>query len=178
VDVRSLAPAGRVLLVPLDDFPPEHANTLAWWFRERFGTVIDVEPPLEIPPEAFNDARAQLNAMEIVSLLEQTYQGSGDRQIVIALTGWDMYIPDRSWRYAFSYRGRERFAVVSIRRMDHGCLGVVTAPEEVQFARFRKMVAKNIGVLYYRLPLSQDPRSLMYADIGGPQELDVMSDSY
>jgi hypothetical protein len=55
---------------------------------------------------------------------------------------------------------------------------VVTAPEEVQFARFRKMVAKNIGVLYYRLPLSQDPRSLMYADIGGPQELDVMSDSY
>jgi predicted Zn-dependent protease len=178
VDVRSLAPEGRVLLVPLDDFPPEHADTLAWWFRERFGTVIDVAPPLETPSEAFNEGRGQLNAVEIVSLLEQTYQPAGDREIVIALTGWDMYIPHRSWRYAFSYRGREGFAVVSSQRMDHGCLGMVTAPEEVQFARLRKMVAKNVGVLYYRLPLSRDTRSLMYADVGGPQELDVMSENY
>jgi hypothetical protein len=40
------------------------------------------------------------------------------------------------------------------------------------------MVAKDIGVLYYGLPLSRDARSLMFADIGGPQELDVMSESY
>jgi hypothetical protein len=33
-------------------------------------------------------------------------------------------------------------------------------------------------VLYYGLPLSQDPRSLVYASVGGPQELDVMSESF
>ena len=40
VDVRRLAPDGHVLLVPLDDFPVEDADSLAWWFRERFGTAI------------------------------------------------------------------------------------------------------------------------------------------
>jgi hypothetical protein len=178
VDVRRLAPAGHVLLVPLDDFPVEDADSLAWWFRERFGTAIEVAPPLETPPAAFNEGRGQLNAVELVSLLERNYGAGGEREVLIALTGWDMYIPHLPWRYAFSYRARDRFAVVSRLRMDHGCLGVVTAPEEVQAGRFRKMVGKNVGVLYYRLPLSRDTRSLMYADVGGPQELDVMSESY
>jgi hypothetical protein len=178
VDVRRLTPAGHVLLVPLDDFPVADANSLAWWFRERFGTAIAVAPPLETPPEAFHEDRGQLNAVQLVSLLERKYGSSGDREVVIALTGWDMYIPHLPWRYAFSYRGRDRFAVVASLRMDHGCLGVVRAPEQVQTGRLRKMVAKNVGVLHYRLPLSRDARSLMYADVGGPQELDVMSESY
>jgi predicted Zn-dependent protease len=164
--------------VPLDDFPVEQADSVAWWFRERFGTAIEVAPALQTPPEAFHEGRGQLNAVEIVSLLQRNHGSSGDREVVIALTGWDMYIPHLRWRYAFSYRGRERFAVVSSPRMDHGCLGLMTAPEEVQLARLRKMVAKNVGVLHYRLPLSRDTRSLMYADVGGPQELDVMSESY
>jgi len=178
VDVRRLTPAGHVLLVPLDDFPVEVANSLAWWFRERFGTAIEVAPPLETPPEAFDEDRGQRSAVELVSLLKRQYGRSDNGEVVIALTGWDMYIPHLPWRYAFSYRGRDRFAVVSSLRMDHGCLGVVRAPEEVQAARLRKMVAKNVGVLHYRLPLSRDARSLMYADVGGPQELDVMSESY
>jgi hypothetical protein len=41
-------------------------------------------------------------------------------------------------------------------------------------ARLRKMVGKNIGVLFFRLPLSDHPRSMMYGSIGGPQELDTM----
>jgi hypothetical protein len=40
------------------------------------------------------------------------------------------------------------------------------------------MVGKNIGVLYYGLPLSGDPRSLLYANIGGPQELDSISEMF
>jgi hypothetical protein len=47
--------------------------------------------------------------------------------------------------------------------------------KSVASPRLRKMVGKNIGVLYFGLPLSNDPRSLLYANIGGPQELDVMS---
>jgi hypothetical protein len=39
-------------------------------------------------------------------------------------------------------------------------------------------VSTGVRVLYYGLPLSQDPRSLVYASVGGPQELDVMSESF
>jgi hypothetical protein len=40
----------------------------------------------------------------------------GREIIVIALTQKDMYIQGHSWRHAFSYREKERFAVVSIVR--------------------------------------------------------------
>jgi hypothetical protein len=177
-DVRGLAPAGRVLLVPLDDFPAAQAQSMASWFRQRFGTRIDVAVPLVMPASVFDAERGQVDGVALVRLLERRYPVPADRQVTVALTARDMYIPHRPWRYAFSYRGGERFAVVSSMRMNHGCLGIVAAHEDVRTARLRKMVAKNVGVLHYGLPLSRDERSLMYADIGGPQELDVMSESY
>ena len=45
-------------------------------------------------------------------------------------------------------------------------------------ARLRKMVGKNIGILYFGLEMSEDPASMLYAHIGGPQELDAMSDRF
>jgi hypothetical protein len=96
----------------------------------------------------------------------------------VYLVPLDMYIPSFPWRYAFSYRRQDRLAVVSTARMDRGCLGLFTAGKERRLARLRKMVGKNLGVLYFGLPLSDDPRSLLYANIGGPQELDVMSEIF
>jgi hypothetical protein len=40
------------------------------------------------------------------------------------------------------------------------------------------MVAKNIGVIYYGLPVSDNPRSVLYAKIGGVDELDVMTEYF
>lgn len=54
----------------------------------------------------------------------------------------------------------------------------VSAADATVLARLRKMVGKNIGVLFFRLPLSDDPRSMMYGSIGGPQELDTMLEEF
>jgi hypothetical protein len=40
------------------------------------------------------------------------------------------------------------------------------------------MVAKNIGIMYYGLPISQDPRSVLYGQIDGVDELDVMTEYF
>ena len=40
------------------------------------------------------------------------------------------------------------------------------------------MVAKDIGVLYYGLSLSNNPRSALYGGIGGTDELDVMTEYF
>ena len=45
-------------------------------------------------------------------------------------------------------------------------------------ARIRKMVTKNIGVLYYHLPQSIHPKSAMYGAIGGIEELDFMGEDF
>lgn len=45
-------------------------------------------------------------------------------------------------------------------------------------ARLRKMVGKNIGILYFGLDQSRDPARMLYGNIGGPQELDAMSEPF
>jgi len=132
--------------------------------------------PAVTDAHAYNSDRRQLNANAVLALLQTQYPS--ERAVVIAVTDMDMYIPGFRWRYAFSYRREDRLAVVSTARMDHGCLGLFTAGKERRLARLRKMVGKNLGVLYYGLQLSDDPRSLLYANIGGPQELDVMSEIF
>jgi predicted Zn-dependent protease len=176
VEVSSLRAVGRVLLVPIDEFPPETANAVAHHYRREFGTPIDVAPAITAPPDAYEPVRRQSSAGALIANLERL--DSSSDVIVIGLTESDMYIPGVNWRYAFSFRRGGRFAIVSTARMHRGCLGLMRASEDRQMKRLRKMVGKNIGVMYYRLPLSRDRRSLMYAYVGGPQELDGMSEQY
>ena len=69
-------------------------------------------------------------------------------------------------------------AVVSPARMDRGCMGLFQADDDRIMARLRKTVRKNLGLLYFGLRMSADPASMVYGNIGGPQELDAMSEVY
>jgi hypothetical protein len=55
---------------------------------------------------------------------------------------------------------------------------MIPVSQERVDARTRKMVTKNIGVLYFQLPMSDDPRSVLYRNIGGAQEFDRMSEDF
>jgi hypothetical protein len=78
-----------------------------------------------------------------------------------------MYIRKFNWRYAFSFRSGQ----VGIDSWEYG-------PDRFgwQETRLRKMVTKDIGVLYYHLPLSSHCQSPVFGRIGGPQELDFMGE--
>jgi hypothetical protein len=68
-----------------------------------------------------------------------------------------------------------KYAVVSNARMNLG--GPMISEERVK-SRLRKMVTKNIGILYYRLPQSNDLRSVLYKNVGGISELDYMGEEF
>ena len=44
--------------------------------------------------------------------------------------------------------------------------------------RLQKMVTKDIGILYFGLPQSDDPKSVLYKDVLGPMDLDRMSEDF
>jgi hypothetical protein len=44
--------------------------------------------------------------------------------------------------------------------------------------RLQKMVTKSIGLMYFGLPLSDDPGSVMYRNVLGPRDLDQMSEDF
>lgn len=178
IDVSSLRPAGRVYLVPIEDFPVDRATAIARHFRTRFGVAIDVAPAVDWPEGAYVESRRQMNSAMMLTRLESAYATTGEPVVVIGLTTRDMFNPDVRWKYVFSYRRRNRVAVVSPARMDRGCMGVFETDDGRMMARLRKMVGKNIGIMYFGLELSADPASMLYANIGGPQELDAMSEQF
>jgi hypothetical protein len=44
--------------------------------------------------------------------------------------------------------------------------------------RLRKVITKNIGILYFRLPQSNDPRSVLYKSILGIDDLDRVGEDF
>jgi hypothetical protein len=45
-------------------------------------------------------------------------------------------------------------------------------------ARLQKMITKDIGILFFQLPESADPRSVLYNNILGPDDLDRMTEEF
>jgi predicted Zn-dependent protease len=118
-------------------------------------------------------------AEDVIELIKLRYPklAQDPTAILIGLTEKDMYVREKTWQYAFSYRVDSRFAVVSSARMYPVNLGQ-PASVELLNSRVRKMLMKNIGILYYRMPTNNDPKSVLYNDIDGPEALDNVGEEF
>jgi predicted Zn-dependent protease len=166
--------------VAIGDVPVTRLESLASHFRDRFDIPIATLAPVGFDRVTYDAGRSQLVADEVIAAVRFRYASLArdPRVRVIGITPHDMYLKARDWAFAFSLRGNEeRFAVVSYARMDPVNFGG-RADEELLMSRLRKMVAKNIGIMFYGLPVSGNPRSVLYGDIGGLDELDGMSEYF
>lgn len=175
LNTKSLKGEGRIYFVPLGDFPPDKVQGLRTYYRQKYGLSIETLARLPLEASAFNTERQQLIAEEIVALMKRARPElvADPDAILIGLTGEDMYIDHYDWQFTFSWRQQGRYAVVSDARMSPG-----RASEELSESRLRKMTTKNIGILYYRLAQSNDPRSVLYKGIDGLRELDRMGEDF
>jgi predicted Zn-dependent protease len=86
--------------------------------------------------------------------------------VMIGLTSQDMYIAAKEWRFAFGWRDTDTpTAVVSTARMDLHYSDEPFWGSSAQI-RLRKMVTKDIGILYYGLSQSDNPESVLYNAVG------------
>ena len=163
-----------VYLAPFGDFPREDADALVAHYLEKFDLTIEVLPSIPVPEEAMDAGRDQLVAERLLDAIAANEAVAANPDaVVIGLTDIDMYIAARTWGYAYGLRSGGTRAIVSSARMDAGF-----ATEERRHQRLRKMVTKNLGILYYGLAVSDDPRSVLYRDILGPQDLDYASEDF
>jgi tetratricopeptide (TPR) repeat protein len=168
-----------VYFIPLGDFSSSDAAELATYYKKKFDIGIVCLPAVPLDPSTFDDHRNQLIAEDVIDLIKRTYPKLVDDPdaIVFGLTDSDMYVRQKTWRFAFSYSVDARFAVVSNARMNPTNLGQ-PASAELLNTRFRKMVMKNIGVLYYQMPANGNPKSVLYNKIDGIEELDRMGEEF
>lgn len=172
------APRRRLYLVALGGVEPDLVAWLADHVRERFGIAAEPLPPIAFDRVMYDRRRDQVVAEELISAIRNRHPAiwRDETARVIGVTGDDMYLRSASWEYGFSMRSDDdRMAVVSYSRMDPSAFGG-TPDEDLLKSRLAKMVGKDVGVLCFGLPLSKNPQSLMYATIGGPDDLDAMTE--
>jgi predicted Zn-dependent protease len=167
-----------VYLIGLDDFPQETVDRLQAFFQDEHAIAVGTLPSIRIDDSAYDPERSQLVADR---LLEAVDAARGPRRdiVVIGLTEYDMYMLDRpDWAWVFSLRDDSMgAAVVSVSHMDPRNFGY-SRNDDLLFERASKMVGKNIGVLHLGLPVSEDPRSVMYNSLVSLNALDAIDDDF
>jgi predicted Zn-dependent protease len=167
--------ARNVYFAPIGDFPREKVEALVAHYRAKYDLTIEIVAPIPIPPDALDTERDQLGADRLLEAIRASDVALADPEaVIIGLTDRDMYIEDLTWRYAYAARSNNaQHAVISTARFD-----AYRAGEAMQMLRLRKMITKNLGFLYFGLGSSQDPGSVMYGQIMGPDDLDAVSEDY
>ena len=169
----------KLYFVPLSHFSAASLTKLVNSCKQKTGIDVIVMQPVPFSLATIDKRRQQIIAEEAINLMKLRYPNlaSDPNAVVIGLTDEDLFIRRRDSQYAFSYRTQRRFAVVSSARMDPANLGSA-ANEALVEARLRKMVLKNIGILYYLLPTNHDPNSVLYEDVGVVEDLDNMGEDF
>lgn len=85
-----------------------------------------------------------------------------------------MYIASYDWNYAINYREDGRYGVVSLARLRP--LLLEQGNEALLVSRLQKMITKNVYLLCFDVPLSDDATSAVSGGVMSPDEIDYMSD--
>jgi len=177
--LNELEGRGVVYLVPVGKPQSFISTDLVAFYRKKYGLDLKVLTPVAVPAWARDEARNQLIAEELVEAMKRAYpQYANDPDaILIGITDQDMYISESKWEYAFSDRIEEKFAVISTARMDPVFWKEKPSPEDLA-RRARKMLTKDLGLLYFHLQPSRNYSSALYDYINGIDDLDEMGEDY
>jgi predicted Zn-dependent protease len=176
------APKIDLYFVAIGSVPTGMLDGFVDHFHTKFGVSSKVLTPLGFDSLTFDAERSQMSADRLIQAVRYRYPTlvRNDRTRVIAVTPFDMYMEAMrdQWRFTFSLRSSDRrMAVVSYARMDPEKLGG-RQDEALLRTRLRKMVTKNIGIICFGLPLSENPRSVLFNNVLGVEDLDRMTEDF
>jgi predicted Zn-dependent protease len=171
--------SAEVYFVPLGDIPSLSLKRLVTFYNRKFGLAIKTVPGLPLERSSVDWQRRQLIAEELIEFMKRGYPrlANDPRVILIGISEFDMYIRKYTWQFSFSYRAQNRFAVVSSARLNPVSFGQ-PADQALLDTRLRKVITKNIGILYFHLPQNNNPRSVLYRSILGIEDLDRVGEDF
>ena len=162
VQAKELHGQGKLYFLPMGrQVIP--AQSLADYYHEKFAIDITVLPELSIEAGDCAPQRHQCIAEEMILHARREHPEivNDPDSVLIILTDEDIYPRSLDWNFTYSFHSGYRFGIVSTRRMDPDYSH--DAPDPVKMlAATRQMLTKYIGLMYFHLPTSHDPTSVMY----------------
>jgi YD repeat-containing protein len=169
VRVDQLTGSGRIYLVQIGPHDSSYAlDDFAGWLRSKYALDVQVLQPMTLDSSTWNIWRRQFVAELLFEQLKREHPdlAADSNAYLIGFTDADMYTVNHNWRFSYSQRDLKRAAVISSARLGDTFwerIGVDegTVNGHLQ-ARLRRFLLKDIAVLYWHVPLSNDPNSLMH----------------
>lgn len=172
----------QLYFIAVGNVPAEMIDSLVSHFQTKCDVSIKTLPPVWPDRQTFDRERSQAVADRLIEAVWSQHQtvAEDSRSRIIGITPTDMFMEAKrdQWSFAFSLRsGDGRIAVISYARLNPRNLG--RAPNDMVLSnRLRKMVAKNIGLMHFGLPASDNPRSVLFRNILGVDDLDRMTEEF
>ena len=171
-------PGTKICFVPLGDFPVEQLESLKSYDKAKFGIEISISKSVPVDPRLWDTSRGQLRAEDLAASLRPALPQYDGNTILIGFTSDDVYPVSQGWRFAIGWRSSTTgSAVVSTARLGLPN-GGEPADAQISATRLRKIVTKDIGIFYFGLPQSSNPKSVLYNQIGGIEELDNVGEDF
>ncbi len=173
---RPVSRHADVYLVPIGTTLPGIVDHLIGFYREKLGLEVVAARAAPFDASLYDPLRKQLIAEQLVYLLEVWCEGlsSNPSAIFVGITANDIYARGRHTPYVYAYQDGGRYAVVSSARLTDGPRRA--SPEPAR-SRLRKIVTQAIGMLYYDLPLKDDPHSVLSARVATVEAIDAIDES-
>jgi predicted Zn-dependent protease len=160
-----------VVLVPIGPSSRVDARTLARELDSRYGVPVAARPRIDVPSSTLDEARHQLVADELVGALRRSFPVSGDA-VVIGITDYDIESTSLGIQHMFAFRDSQHYAVVSSAQI--GANGFDRVRGHSRHERVRKLVAREIGFLYFKRSESADPHSLLRSTMWRLHDIDAL----
>lgn len=177
----------RIYLVALD---PAAAQMIAWaprYYTLKLGVDVTVLPQISLDSSVTDPKRKQVVAETAIATMRKALPDLADdpSAVLIGITSHDMFIRGFNWTYATNWRER-RFAVISTARLqpfadlggwNRQLLSFLLLENwnvELVRSRLQKLLSKNIYVLAFDFPLSNDWTSLLGAGVRTGAQVDWM----
>jgi YD repeat-containing protein len=166
---NELKGTGRIYLVQMGEHrDPYSIEDFAKWLRAKYALDVQVLPAMAIDPSAWDARRHQFVAEQLEAQLKQKHAdlAADHDAYLIGFTDGDMYSTRQMWSSTFTQRDLMRAAIISsdgmgdtaAQRADLGAQGAVDRFQ----ARIKRILLKDVAVLYWHLPVNDDPTSLLH----------------
>jgi YD repeat-containing protein len=166
----------NVYLLPLQFSLEEPLDWAPAFYAAKFGVHVTLLPPDSTACDTQDPQRHQLDARKCLDLLLRSHPdlANDPSAILIGITSRDMNISSFDWDYALNYRRDDRLAIVSVARVQLPSFLNRWNPEW-RLSRLQKMITKNLALLYFDLPLSNDYTSMVRGGIPSGDDVDYMT---
>lgn len=172
--------SGTIYLVPLGKPVLYTLDGLQEYLQRRFEAKVELLPWLPLPLGVWHDSYPHaVEADKLIEYMKGAHpEVANDPEVIlIGITERQMAADAFGWSSSFTIRRQGRLAVISTQLMGPWTPLEEANPEVVQ-SRLRKVLLKDIGLLYLKLPLSSDPTSVLLANLDSTTTIDLMTEEF